>query len=96
MVAPNRRVRIRSLGVHVRPGGRSVDAMSEAPHRDHTPPASEPLSDPDPEAAAEEQDEDDLDPDERTADPDLGEQDASDVPPGPQNPVDPDRHDSAS
>lgn len=73
-----------------------MDVMSEAPHRDDTPPASEPFPDPDPEAAVEEQDEDDLDPDERTADPDLGEQDVRDIPPVPQNPVDPDRHDSAT
>lgn len=70
--------------------------MSEAPQRDDTPPASEPFADPDPEAAADERDEDEVEDDDRTADPDLGEQDPGDVPAGPQNPVDPDGSDPAT
>lgn len=73
-----------------------MGVMSEPPQRDETPPASEPFADPDPEAAVDERDEDDLDPDDRTADPDLGEQDPSEVPPGPENPVEPDRSDPAT
>jgi hypothetical protein len=59
-------------------------------------PTSEPFAAPDPEAAADEADEENLDPDDRTADPDLGPQDAGEVPIRPQNPVEPDDPDVAT
>jgi hypothetical protein len=59
-------------------------------------PTSEPFADPDPEAFADEADEDDKDPDDRTADPDLGPQDAGEIPTQPQNPVEPDDPDVAT
>jgi hypothetical protein len=85
-------VNIRRATGHIRV---MTDTPPEPPD-DTGSPTSEPFADPDPEALADEADEDDLDPDDRTADPDLGTQDAAEVPPGPQNPVEPDDPDVAT
>ena len=42
-------------------------------------PTSEPFADPDPEALADEEDEEDLDPDDRTADPESEQDDGGDL-----------------
>ena len=76
-----------------------IRVMTETPQEppDETgSPTSEPFADPDPEAVADEADESDLDPDVRTADPDLRPQDAGEVPTRPQNPVEPDDPDVAT
>jgi hypothetical protein len=74
--------------VHVCGSSGTVRGMTETPE-EHQP------DDADQEAAIDEGNQE-LEEDERTADPDLGTQDAGDVPVEPQNPVDPETSEGAT
>jgi hypothetical protein len=74
--------------VHVCGTGGNVRSMTETPE-EHQP------ADPDLEAVVDEEDQA-VEDAERTADPDLGAQDAAEAPIEPQNPVDPDASEGAT